>query len=151
LFVRVEEQVTIPAPVEEVWDFVWQTEQLAACVPGCTGVETLEPGKRYRATMSDHIGPYRIEAAMEIVIEEATAPEHIRMRASGKDNRLGATQRVALDIRLRPVSDAETILHAAGDVEVLGKVATLGQFAIKRKMNDIFKKFGANIRAHWAA
>jgi uncharacterized protein len=88
---------------------------------------------------------------MEIVIEEATAPEHIRMRASGKDNRLGATQRVALDIKLQPVSDAETILHAAGDVEVLGKVATLGQFAIKRKMNDIFKKFGANIRAHWAA
>src|SRR4051812_21085189 len=69
--VRVEEQVSIPAPVAEVWDFVWQTEQLAACVPGCTGVETLEPGKRYRATMSDHIGPYKIEAEMEIVVEEA--------------------------------------------------------------------------------
>ena len=30
---------------------------------------------------------------------------------------------------------------------MLGKVASLGQFAIKRKMNEILKKFGENIRA----
>ncbi|HZT07404.1 MAG TPA: SRPBCC domain-containing protein [Chloroflexota bacterium] len=146
---RVEEHVSVPASLDEAWAFVWQTERLAACLPGCVGVEIVEPGKSYRAKFIDHIGPYRVEAMMDVVVEDVEAPERIRIRASGKDSRLGVSQRVALEVRLRPTSPQETALDLSGDVEVLGKVATLGQFAIKRKMNDVIRKFGENIRAQW--
>jgi len=145
--VRIQERVLIPSSQDQVWDFVWQTERLAACLPGCARVETVEPGRVYRAQMVDQIGPFRIEAEMQITIEEVSAPDHIRLRAVGKDNRLGATQRIALDIRLTSTSEKETSLDVTGDVEVLGKVASLGQFAIKRKMNDVVRQFGQNIRA----
>jgi len=149
--VRVEEHILIPAGRDQVWDFVWQTERVAACVPGCGAVEIVEPQKSYRAQLTDRIGPYRIEAEMEIEVEEVAAPERIKLRATGRDKRLGATQRVSLEIGLRPVSSNETSLDVAGEVEVLGKVASLGQFAIKRKMNDIMKQFGENIRTAVAA
>jgi carbon monoxide dehydrogenase subunit G len=148
---HVEEQIAVPAGQDQVWDFVWQTERLAACLPGCTEVETVTPGQAYRAVVQDRIGPYRIEADLDITVEEVEPPDRIRLRALGKDRRLGATQRVALEIRLRPVSPHETSLDATGEVEVLGKIASLGQFAIKRKLNDILKQFGANLSAACAA
>lgn len=146
---HVEEHVSMPVGLDEAWDFVWQTERLAACLPGCVGVDIIEPGKTYLAHMEDRIGPYRIEADLDVVVLESEPRERIRMRASGKDKRLGTSQRITMDVRLRPVSPTETSLDVDGDVEVLGKVATLGQFAIKRKVGDVIKKFGDNIRAQW--
>lgn len=144
---RIEERVLIPASQDHVWNFVWQTERLAACLPGCERVMTIEPGRAYRAHMVDQIGPFRIEAELEVTVEEVHARDRIRLRAIGKDTVLGATQRLWLEIGLRPVSTTETSLDVTGDVEVLGKVASLGQFAMKRKMNEIMKQFGENTRA----
>ena len=144
---RIQERLSIPASQTHVWAFVWQTERLAACLPGCQRVVTLEPGKAYQAYMADQFGPFRVEAVMAVTVEESHAPDRIRLHAEGKDNRLGATQIIDLTLDLSSPSESETILDVTGDFEVLGKVASLGQFAIKRKANDVVKRFGPNIRA----
>jgi carbon monoxide dehydrogenase subunit G len=55
--VHFEEQLRVPVSVADAWDFLWQTERVAACLPGCTGVEVVEAGKTYRAQFEDRIGP----------------------------------------------------------------------------------------------
>jgi carbon monoxide dehydrogenase subunit G len=149
--VRFEEQVKVPVSLAAAWDFLWQTERVAACLPGCTAVEEVEAGKRYKAQFADAIGPYKASFDLDIVVLEATPQERIRLQASGQDKRLGASQQVTLDVALRGVAPAVTVLDVTADVQILGKIAALGQFAIKRKAKDVVQQFARNVAAELEA
>lgn len=143
---RVTEHITVPLSQSEAWDFVWQVDRLAACVPGAMGVETVEPGKRYRGRVADRVGPYRVEMDLDVTVQESTAPESIRVAVNGQDRKLGTTQRMDLTVRLHELGPKETRLDIDADVEILGRMAALGQFAVKRKVADVVRKFGENVR-----
>jgi carbon monoxide dehydrogenase subunit G len=144
---RFEEQVRVPVSVAEAWDFLWQTQRVAACLPGCTGVVEVEPGQRYSAQFVDAIGPYKASFDLDVVVQEARPRERIRLQASGQDKRLGASQQVTLDVALRGVAPQATVLDVTADVQILGKIAALGQFAIKRKAKDVVQQFTRNVAA----
>ena len=144
---RFEEQIRVPVGVPEAWDFLWQIERVAACLPGCKQVEEVEAGKTYRAQFADAIGPYKASFDLDIVVQEARPQELIQLMASGQDKKLGASQQVTMTVRLRPAGEAATILDVTADVVILGKIATLGQFAIKRKAKDTVQKFARNLEA----
>lgn len=138
---RFEESLRVPATREAAWGFFWQTERVAGCIPGCTSAEEVEGGKSYRAVFEDSIGPYKVRFEMDIVVVEAREPERIRLQASGRDTRLGARQQVTLTVDLSDAATGETAIDVLADVEILGKVATLGQFAIKRKVKSVVEGF----------
>jgi uncharacterized protein len=144
---RFEELVKVPVSVPEAWDFLWQVKRVAACLPGCRDVVEIEPGKTYKAQFQDSIGPYKANFDLDIVVQETRPQELISLTASGQDKRLGASQQVTMTVRLRPAGEQATILDVAADVVILGKIATLGQFAIKRKAKDTVEKFTRNISA----
>ena len=64
-------------------DRLWQTRRVAACLPGCTAVEEIEPGQRYKAQFADAIGPYKAKFDLDVVVQESTPQERIRLQASG--------------------------------------------------------------------
>jgi carbon monoxide dehydrogenase subunit G len=142
-----QEQVRVEVPRAVAWDFLWQTERLAACLPGCTGVEVVQPDLAYRVQFEDHIGPYRVHFDLQAVVQEALPGERVRLFCSGEDRRLGAAQRVTLDVTLRALEPSATQIDVSAEVEVLGRLAALGQFAIKRKAKDVVRQFAANIQA----
>lgn len=148
---RFVEQIRVPVSVKEAWDFLWQTKRLAACLPGCTDVQEIEAGKRYKAQIEDHVGPFRVHFDLDVVVEESTLRQHIRLTSTGQDRRLGASQKVALDVKLTEVDGSQTVLDIDADVEILGKIATLGQFVVKRKVKDIVGQFTQNVRAQFVA
>jgi carbon monoxide dehydrogenase subunit G len=145
--VRFEEQVQVPVSVAEAWDFLWQTQRVAACLPGCTDVQEIIPHERYRAQIVDSIGPYKAHFDLDVTVQEARPPELIRLQASGQDKRLGASQQVTMEVALRGVAPAMTVLDVTADVQVLGKIAALGQFAIKRKGKGVVQQFARNVAA----
>jgi carbon monoxide dehydrogenase subunit G len=144
------EQLDVPVSVPEAWAFLWQAQRLAACLPGCVGVDELVPQKQYKAHFEDHVGPYKVKFDLDVTIDDAQPEKSIHLLASGKDARLGISQRVDLSVELRPVDPNRTVLDVNAEVEVLGKVATLGQFVVKRKAAEIVRQFTQNIAAEIA-
>lgn len=144
---RVNEQVQAPVPVAQAWDFLWQTERLAACLPGCTGVQELEAGQRYKVQFEDRIGPYRVHFDLDISVQETQPRRFVRLLSTGQDKLLGTSQKVTLDVTLQETSPDRTTLDIAADVLVLGKIATLGQFVLKRKVTEVVRQFARNIQA----
>ena len=141
------ERFDVPAPLGEAWAFIWDAPRLAACLPGCVGVEEIQAGNRYKARFEDHVGPYKVHFDLDIEVRETVPLERVRIFASGRDPRLGITQRVDLTVVLTEVEAARTGLAVEAEVEVLGKVATLGQFVVKRKAQEVVKQFAHNIEA----
>jgi carbon monoxide dehydrogenase subunit G len=145
--VHFSEKLEVPAPLADAWAFIWDAPRLAACLPGCVGVDEVEAGKLYKARFEDHVGPYKVHFDMDIEVKESAPPERVRIFASGRDAKMGVAQRVDLTVNLSKAGDNGTALAVEADVEVLGKVATLGQFVVKRKAQEVVKQFTRNIEA----
>ena len=141
------EQIQVPVSTAEAWDFIWQVQRLARCLPGCVGVAEVETGRRYKAQFADQIGPYKLQFELDVDVLETKPMELVRVQANGKDRRLGVSQRATLLVKLRESSPSASALDVEADIEVIGKVATLGQFVIKRKAQDIVRQFARNIES----
>lgn len=142
---RFEERISTGASADQAWSFLWQTQRLAACLPGCVGVEELVPGRSYKVQFEDRVGPYKVHFDMSIEVEEVRDHEYVRLRGTGQDKAIGASQQMTLAVTLLP-RGTDTDLVVVADVEVLGKIATLGQFVIKRKAKDVISRFAQNIQ-----
>ncbi len=93
-----EKQISVTAPREKVWQFIWDVDRFIACVPGCKEAKTLESGKIYTATMVEKVGPFRVEFPMRIEIEQSEPLSHIKARASGSDSKIGSLMKIELDV-----------------------------------------------------
>lgn len=143
---KVEREITIRAPRETVWAFLWDVPRLAACIPGAKDVRTVEEGKRYAAVVAEKVGPFRVQFPLEIEVLEVQAPARLRARAGGRDASVDGLVKVDLDVSLRE-TEGGTALGLHVDIAVLGKLGTLGHSVIVRKGTDVVDRFAAAVKA----
>ena len=140
-----EKSVDIQAPKEKVWNFIWDVDRFIACVPGCKEAKTVEPGKKYTATMVEKVGPFKVEFPTTIEVLEREELSHIKAQASGADNKIGSRMKIDLDVRLAGEGEKTNVSFIAG-VDILGKLAALGHGIIKRKADQVLDEFAAAVK-----
>jgi carbon monoxide dehydrogenase subunit G len=141
-------RIQVDAPAERVWQFLWQVDDVCACLPGCREVQTLTPQRRYEATVEERVGPFQARFRWEIDIESCTPPEQVRLLARGRDPKLGATARAEMSVQIRRGEDVESVVDIETDLLVTGKVATLGHAVLQRKANQVVRDFASGLEAH---
>lgn len=147
---KVEREISIRAPREAVWDFLWDVPRLAACIPGATEVRTVEDGKRYAAIVGERVGPFRVRFPLEIEVLDVEPPARLRARAGGRDASVDGLVKVDIDVSLTVVQGG-TALRLRAEIAVLGKLGTLGHSVIVRKGTEIVDRFAGAVRAHLEA
>jgi carbon monoxide dehydrogenase subunit G len=135
-----------------VWRRLWDVPALARCIPGCEGVETVEPERRYRATIRDRVGPFRIAIPLDVRVERAAPPGahgegRLDVSAAGRDSVVGSPVTVTLEVTVAPGDTGGTRLTLDGHGDVSGKLAALGQGVIERKTRETLDRFGTNLTA----
>ena len=140
-----KKEVEILAPREKVWEFIWDVDRFIACVPGCKEAKTIDPGKRYAATMVEKVGPFKVEFPTTIEVLEREELTRIKAQASGADNKIGSRMKLDLDVHLREEGD-KTILGFVAGVDILGKLAALGHGIIKRKADQVLDEFAQAVK-----
>jgi len=136
--------IALAAAPSAVWRRLWDVPRLAACIPGCDGVETLEAERRYRATIRDRVGPFRLAIPLDVQVE-ATAPIRLVVDASGRDGVLGSPVTVHLTVTLEAGAAGGTRVALVGQADVGGKLAALGQGVIERKTRETLDRFATNL------
>ena len=142
-----EQRIRVKADPAQTWAFLWDVERLARCLPGCEEARELEPGRRYEALVVERVGPFRTQFALEVKVVEEQTERLVRLHAAGKDQKLGTSFAGELEVRLQDPDAEGTALDILADIRVVGKIAGLGQVAIKRKAQDIMGRFGQAIVA----
>jgi carbon monoxide dehydrogenase subunit G len=151
MLLRVSEELNLGAPREDVWKLLRDTPRLAALLPGVENVTPLDDGgaEVYQAKASDKIGPFKVALNLEIRIVEAREPELLRASIKGADS-IGLNRITgSLNITLIPASLSAQMRFEA-DIEILGKLATLGAAPIRRRTTEKFAEFARNIQAQFA-
>lgn len=138
--------MTIPAAAETIWPIFFDVARVANLIPGCEQVEEKEPLLVYSAVMKQKIGPFRMEAPAEVLVEEMAAPSLVRARARGRDRFTGTTMDVELRISLAMCDDG-TRLVVNSTIVVAGRLASLGYSIVKKKVEEMFVEFERRLRA----
>lgn len=148
MLLAIEKSVTLAASVDELWDLVNDPERVAACLPNVRDFRsTGEPG-RYSTLLVERLGPFGVQVALTIAVEQDAAARTMVAHVSGEDR--GGAARVRGDVRATVSpgpADSGSRLEVTSDVEVLGRLAALGAVPMRRRGDQVFDQFIATIAA----
>lgn len=141
---KFESQTSVKCSKQALWSLLFDVTRVAALIPGCSDVEEIEPLKQYRALIRQKVGPFKFEMPCEIAVDEYQEMERVGITASGKDKKTATSALVQLIMNLTDANDAVNI-DIDADIQISGKLATLGFPVVKKKCAEIFKEFDANL------
>jgi Uncharacterized conserved protein len=144
---RLEGNETISTDRESLFEVMIDAEVLKRCIPGCELLEQQADGS-YKMSLKAGVGSIRGVFTGTIRLEEIRAPEHYKMIVEGKGTSGFVKGIGEIDLA---VSGEQTIVTYAGDVNVGGTIASVGQRVIqttaKIMTSQFFTAIGAEAKA----
>ena len=130
--------------MEKVWEFLWDIEKLSRCIPGCQNVKTLKEREKYELTVKDNVGPISVQFDLLADVKKMDPLQRIEVAMEGKDFKSGGV-RQTMALALTPRGD-QTEIAFETDVNVFGRLGTLGYPFVKKKAEAVIKEFGDNVK-----
>ena len=121
---KLEGEYVFDGPREEVWEMVRDPEVLATALPGTQSLEQVGENE-YAGKMHVRIGPVSGVFAGKIVVSDEVPPESYTLAVDGRGapgfaNGTGHVQLFERD-------DGKTLMQYEGDMQVGGRLASVGQ------------------------
>jgi uncharacterized protein len=122
---KLENEFTVPAPVDRAWEVLLDVERVAPCLPGAALDGREEDA--YTATMTVRIGPITARYKGTLKIEEADEDaRRAVMRAHARDARGQGTAAATITSTMEPVDDG-TRVRVETDMRITGPAAQFGR------------------------
>ena len=141
-----EEEFTINAAADAVWDFLLDPQRLAACIPGCESLE-VEDATTYRVRLTVKVGFLSTTQEMRMTITEADRPRRLVSVGRGEDRKLASHVEVRNTLDLAPAPAGATLVRYHSEVRVLGRLGSVGDAVMRVKAKQLAGDFAASVRA----
>lgn len=138
---KLENEFTVEAPVDEAWNVMLDLERVTPCLPGAALTE--QEGDEYKGKMTVRLGPVKQEYNGTVKIEEADESNHRAvLKANGKDARGQGTASATIASTLHEEDGGgSTRVKVETDMHLTGKAAQFGggmQQDVARKLLNEF-------------
>jgi uncharacterized protein len=127
---------TFHAPREAVWSALMDPTVLAQALPGGEQLEQVGDNE-YRAAMNVRVGPVQGRFDGKVELTEIQPIEGYRMKVNGSGPAGFVNGEGAITLA---AADATTILRYEGDVQVGGRIASVGQRLIDSTAKSVIKQ-----------
>jgi len=148
---KIEGTQELRAPRESVYAGLIDPEVLRRCIPGCESLEKIDEDT-YAATLKAGIGAIKGTFKGNVKLEDMRAPEHYRIVVEGKGGPGFVKGSGDFDLEEK---DGETLIKYAGEMQVGGTIAGVGQrmiqAAAKMMASRFFKALEVEAQAQTAA
>ena len=114
---------TIAAPIEKVWPFLVDVNNVAACAPGFQSLEVLGD-EHWKAIVSVGVGPVKAKFTMDVTRPEMREPEFMVVKGRGKAP--GSAVELSGSMDLKAVDADQTTMDWKATVVVSGTIASVG-------------------------
>ena len=132
------DEITIPAPLEKVYEGLNDIAILKACIPGCEALNWTNENE-LEAKVTLKIGPVKAKFSGKVTLDTTKAPTGFSLAGAG-DGGLAGFAKGGADVEL--IADGDTtLLKYVAKAETGGKIAQLGGRLITstaRKLSKIF-------------
>jgi len=121
---KLEGEYTFNGPREEVWKIMRDPDVLVTALPGTKSMEQVSE-KEYDGEVNIRIGPISGSFRGKLTVSNEIPPESITLTVEGK-GKVGFLKGAG-DVELIDRGDGTTLMRYNGEVQVGGKVASVGQ------------------------
>jgi carbon monoxide dehydrogenase subunit G len=144
MLLAIEKTVTLPTSADAAWALLQQPERVAACLPNVREFAATGTPGRYATVLVERLGPFSVTVALSVEVSEDAAARRMVARIAGEDRAGQARVRGEVAAAVRASGDGAT-LDVTSDVEVLGRLASLGAVPIRRRGDQVFDQFVRNL------
>jgi uncharacterized protein len=136
---KLENEFTVPAPIEQAWDVLLDMERVAPCLPGAA-LESSE-GDEHVGTMAIKVGPITARYRGTVRVEEADeAARRTVMRAEARDQRRQGTAAATITSSMETVPEG-TRVRVQTEMRITGPVAQFGRGVMQDVSAKLMRRF----------
>ncbi len=128
----------IAAPIGQVWAFLVDPNQVAACAPGFQRMEVLADD-HFKPVLTVGVGPVKATFTLDVTLAEQRPPHHATIRARGVA--AGSAVDATSNMDLSADSPDATTLSWSADVLVSGTLASVGSRLMERTAQMMTQRF----------
>jgi carbon monoxide dehydrogenase subunit G len=123
---KIDNEFTVSAPIQQAWDTMLNLERIAPCLPGAAIQEEKDDGE-YDGTMKVKIGPITANYKGTVKFEEVDEENHRAvLQATGRDARGQGTASATIVSTLQEEGDG-TKVSVETDMKLTGRAAQFGR------------------------
>src|ERR687894_3255803 len=123
---KINNEFTVGAPIQQAWDTMLNLERVAPCLPGAAIQDEKDEGE-YDGTMKVKIGPITANYKGTVKFEEVDEENHRAvLQATGRDARGQGTASATIVSTLQEEGD-ETRVKVETDMKLTGRAAQFGR------------------------
>jgi len=141
----IDQNVTIAAAPEKVWDFMMDVPAVSTCVPGVEEVNEVSPDL-YKGVIGVKVGPIGLKLHGQVTLVEKDRENwQARMDVQATDRKIPGSVTAKATMKLTPRDDGQTDVAIHTDASILGKLGQFGQAVIRKKADQILAEFASNM------
>lgn len=138
--INIEERFQVKAPIDAIWRFMMDPQQVVACMPGAELEEVVDE-RTFLGNIKIKVGPittgYKGRLQFTEVDEKAYT---IRMTAEGRETG-GGMAMGSMSSRLQALPDGQTEVVVESSVDISGRIMQFGRGMIQDVSRQLFQQF----------
>jgi carbon monoxide dehydrogenase subunit G len=143
--IEIRETFQVEAPIDAVWRFVMDPDQVVTCLPGAE-LERAVDDRTFEGRVKVKLGAISASYEGRVRLTEVDEQDYtVQMEAEGRETG-GGTARGSMVSRLRALSDGRTEVVAEASVDLTGRVMQVGRGMIQGVSHQLFQQFVASTR-----
>lgn len=136
---KIENEFTVDAPVQQAWEAMLDLERIAPCLPGASIDEAVDG--EYQGTMAVKMGPISARYRGTVKIEETDEESHRAVvRANGSETRGQGSASATITSTLLE-ENGGTRVRVETDMQVSGRVAQFGRGIMQDVAEEMIGRF----------
>jgi uncharacterized protein len=142
---EIDHSFIVDANILRVWEFLWNVEAVAHCIPGCEEVSVVQENKYYTAQVRKKMGPFSVAIPLDVEVAEARPPECLSVSIKGNDRRLRSEVTQVLSLQLTQIGKS-TQLHIRGEFSMTGLLGNLNRNLIGMQVLQVLDEFSSTLQ-----
>jgi carbon monoxide dehydrogenase subunit G len=145
--IEIQETFQVRAPIDLVWRFLLDPQQVAPCMPGAELDEIVDE-HTFHGNVKIKVGAittrYKGKVHLAVVDPEA---RRIEMTAEGRETG-GGTAKGSMVAEMRTLADGGTEVVSKASVDLTGKIMQVGRGMIQGVSHQLFLQFVTAVQSH---
>jgi carbon monoxide dehydrogenase subunit G len=144
--IHLENEFTVPASTDEVWEFLLDPRRVAPCMPGAELTEVVND-HQYKGKVNIRMGPVSLSFNGDVdITERDDAAKRMVMNAKGSEMK-GKGQATAKIISYLERNGSGTKMRISQDIDLSGPLAQYGRGMIQDVSGSLMDEFAGRIQA----
>jgi carbon monoxide dehydrogenase subunit G len=144
--IHLENEFTVPASTDEVWQFLLDPRRVAPCMPGAELTEVVSDNQ-YKGKVHIKMGPVSLAFNGDVdITERDDAAKRMVMKAKGSELK-GKGQANAMIVSTLERNGSGTRMRISQDIDLSGPLAQYGRGMIQDVSGSLMNEFADRIQA----